>query len=69
MLFKSFFASALLLVSASAGVSAVEPLKMELEKRGTGSATVIKTCKKSGTFALTFDDGPVRAFLGWEERS
>ena len=60
MLFKSFFASALLLASASL-VHAVENPKMVLEKRvaSTGSSTVYKTCKKSGTFALTFDDGPV----------
>lgn len=63
MLFKSFLFSAFLLTAASAHAADSSPLaKIALEKRAAapvGSTTVIKTCKKAGTFALTFDDGPV----------
>ena len=58
MLFSYLLSSALLISSATA--LAIE--NHVLEPRQTaiyGSTTVLTTCKKSGTFALTFDDGPV----------
>lgn len=65
MLFRSTLAAsvALLLVASSVSADAATSANSELKPRDleerTSAAKVITSCTKSGTFALTFDDGPV----------
>lgn len=64
MLFRSTLAAsvALLLVASSVSADAATSANSELKPRDleerTSAAKVITSCTKSGTFALTFDDGP-----------